>query len=99
MRFTVCVCVCVCVCVVAVTVPYIHHTSYLIIMVLVVTDHNDLFLQLSSIFEGKEFCVVNGSRAFSKDTMEKKIAEVCVYMLKLQLTHTALLRCVFQCPI
>ena len=76
-------CVCVCVCVVWVTeyTPYIHRTSYLIIMMLVVTDHNDLFLQLSRIFEGKEFCVVNGSRAFSKDTMEKKIAEVCVHML------------------
>ncbi len=28
------------------------------------------------MFEGKELCVVNGPRGFSKEDMERKIAEV-----------------------
>ena len=28
------------------------------------------------MFEGKEFCVVNGSRAMGKEAAERKVAEV-----------------------
>lgn len=31
---------------------------------------------VSKIFEGKEFCVVNGTRGLSKEDAERKIAEV-----------------------
>ena len=33
-------------------------------------------VQISSVFGGREFCVVNGSQEFSKEDMEKKIFEV-----------------------
>ena len=29
------------------------------------------------MFEGKEFCVINGPKGLSKEDMERKIAEVC----------------------
>ena len=33
-------------------------------------------LEVSRMFEGKEFCVVNGTRELSKQEIERKIAEV-----------------------
>ena len=32
--------------------------------------------EVSRIFEGKEFCVINGRREMAKQEMERKIAEV-----------------------
>ena len=29
------------------------------------------------MFEGKEFCIINGPKGLSKEDMERKIAEVC----------------------
>ncbi len=31
------------------------------------------------MFDGKEFCVVNGPKALPKEEIEKKIAEVSIY--------------------
>ena len=33
--------------------------------------------EVSKMFEGKEFCVVNGNRELNKAEAERKIAEVC----------------------
>ena len=33
------------------------------------------------MFEGKEFCVINGPKELPKEEMEKKIAEVSVILL------------------
>ena len=41
------------------------------------------YTQVSKMFEGKEFCVINGPKGLSKEDMERKIAEVygsCMYM-------------------
>ena len=35
-------------------------------------------LQVSSIFNNKEFCVINGSSTLSKSDVETKIAEVTI---------------------
>lgn len=32
--------------------------------------------EVSRIFEGKEFCIVNGTRELSKQDIERKVAEV-----------------------
>lgn len=40
--------------------------------------------EVSRMFEGKEFCVVNGPRELPKQDIERKIAEVnvkCVYLV------------------
>lgn len=42
------------------------------------TDISDV-CEVSKMFEGKEFCVVNGTSRMSKDQAERKIAEVRVY--------------------
>lgn len=39
------------------------------------TDVSDV-KEVSRMFEGKEFCVVNGTRGLSKEDVERKIAEV-----------------------
>jgi DNA ligase-4 len=39
------------------------------------TDVSDVH-EVSSIFAGKEFCVINGTRGLSKEDAERKIAEV-----------------------
>ena len=36
-----------------------------------------LYTQVSKMFDGKEFCVINGPKGLSKEDMERKIAEVC----------------------
>ncbi len=41
------------------------------------TDVSDVE-EVSKMFEGKEFCVVNGSSRLSKADAERKIAEVCI---------------------
>ena len=33
-------------------------------------------VQVSKMFEGKEFCIINGPREHSKEETERKIAEV-----------------------
>ena len=35
-----------------------------------------IIVQVSSMFEGREFCVVNGMRDFRKEDIEKRIVEV-----------------------
>ncbi len=34
--------------------------------------------EVSKMFKGKEFCVINGTRGLSKEEAEKRIAEVCM---------------------
>ena len=41
------------------------------------TDVSDVH-EVSKIFEGKEFCVVNGNQVMNKEEIERKIAEVCL---------------------
>ena len=41
------------------------------------TDVSDV-CEVSKMFEGKEFCVVNGTRGLSKEDAERKITEVCL---------------------
>ncbi len=40
-----------------------------------------IWCKVSRMFEGKEFCVINGPRGLSKEEMERKIAEVGRYGL------------------
>ena len=39
------------------------------------TDISDV-QEISNMFNGKEFCVINGTRGLSKEEAERKIAEV-----------------------
>ena len=50
------------------------------------TDITDVE-EVSKMFEGKEFCVVNGPRDFPKDEIERKIAEVYMYTCICMLTN------------
>ena len=47
------------------------------------TDVSDVE-EVSKMFEGKEFCVVNGTSRLSKADAERKIAEVCLLLTKLK---------------
>ena len=38
--------------------------------------------EVSRIFEGKEFCVINGTRGLSKEDAERRIAEVSFDLCK-----------------
>lgn len=46
------------------------------------TDVSDV-REVSKMFEGKEFCVVNGTRGLTKEDAERKIAEVWQFVSEL----------------